>query len=238
MIRTVTLLGLAFADLTAAEAAETIAARPEGAPFGYVVTPNADHLVRMSRDPDLAAIYRAAWLRLLDSRVVAAMAGKCGLPVPRVATDSDLTSLLLRRHIHRDEKITIIGLRPAWLPALVDQFGLAQPGHYDPPMGFDNDPGALADTVAFILSHPARFVFLAVGSPRQERLAAAVAATRRGTGDGALHRRQPRVSVRRGAAGARMDATEPAGMGLPAGHRSAPAGAAISGGQSAHRAAP
>ena len=51
-------------------------------------------------------------------------------------------------------------------------------------MGFDNDPGALADTVAFILSHPARFVFLAVGSPRQERLAAAVAATRRGTGTG------------------------------------------------------
>jgi N-acetylglucosaminyldiphosphoundecaprenol N-acetyl-beta-D-mannosaminyltransferase len=51
-------------------------------------------------------------------------------------------------------------------------------------MGFDSDPVALATTVAFILAHPARFVFLAVGSPRQEKLAAAVAASRSATGTG------------------------------------------------------
>lgn len=184
MIRTVSLLGLDFADLTAAAAAEAIAARPEGASFGYVVTPNADHLVRMSRDPALAGIYRDAWLRLLDSQVVATMARGCGMLAPRVATGSDLTELLLQRHIHPDEKITIIGLRPAWLPALVERCGLAQPVHYDPPMGFANDPAAFRDTVAFILAHPARFVFLAVGSPGQEHLAAAVAATGRATGTG------------------------------------------------------
>jgi UDP-N-acetyl-D-mannosaminuronic acid transferase (WecB/TagA/CpsF family) len=184
VIRTVSLLGLDFADLTVAAAADAIAMRPEGAPFGYVVTPNADHLVRMSRDPELTAIYRSAWMRLLDSRVVAALATGCGLPVPCVATGSDLTSLLLTRHVHRGEKITIIGLRTAWLPALVTQCGLAQPFHYDPPMGFDNDAEAFGATVAFILSHPTRFVFLAVGSPRQERLAAAVAASGLATGTG------------------------------------------------------
>jgi N-acetylglucosaminyldiphosphoundecaprenol N-acetyl-beta-D-mannosaminyltransferase len=184
VIRTVPLLGLDFADLDAAGAAEAIAARPSGAPFGYVVTPNADHLVRLSRDPELMAIYRDAWLRLLDSRVVARMARGLGLSVPRVAPGSDLTDLLLRRYIHPDEKISIIGLRPEWLPALMTRCGLAQPFHYDPPMGFDRDPAAFADTVAFILAHPARFVLLAVGSPRQERLAAAVAATGRGTGTG------------------------------------------------------
>jgi N-acetylglucosaminyldiphosphoundecaprenol N-acetyl-beta-D-mannosaminyltransferase len=184
VIRTVSLLGLDFADLTVAAAADAIAMRPEGAPFGYVVTPNADHLVRMSRDPELAAIYRGAWMRLLDSRVVAALAAGCGLPVPCVATGSDLTSLLLTRHIHRGEKITIIGLRTEWLPALVTQCGLAQPFHHDPPMGFDNDVEAFGATVAFILSHPSRFVFLAVGSPRQERLAAAVAASGLATGTG------------------------------------------------------
>jgi UDP-N-acetyl-D-mannosaminuronic acid transferase (WecB/TagA/CpsF family) len=184
VIRTVSLLGLDFADLTAAAAAEAIAARPEGAPFGYVVTPNADHLVRMSRDPELAGIYRGAWMRLLDSRVVAAMARGCGLPVPCVATGSDLTSLLLAQHIHPGEKITIIGLRSAWLPELKARCGLAQVFHYDPPMGFDSDPVAFGATVAFILSHPARFVFLAVGSPRQERLAAAVAAIGRAAGTG------------------------------------------------------
>jgi N-acetylglucosaminyldiphosphoundecaprenol N-acetyl-beta-D-mannosaminyltransferase len=184
VIQTVTLLGLDFADLTAAGAAAAIAARPDGARFGYVVTPNADHLVRLSRDQDLARIYRHAWLRLLDSRVVFGLASACGLTVPRVAPGSDLTSSLLESYIRPGERIAIVGMRPAWLPALVDRQGLAPPFHYDPPMGFDRDPVALADTVSFILAHPARFVFLAVGSPRQERLAAAVAATGRATGTG------------------------------------------------------
>src|SRR5271165_5274252 len=183
-MRTVSLLGLDFADLTAAAAAEAIATRPAGAPFGYVVTPNADHLVRLARDPELARIYRTAWMRLLDSRVVAAMATGCGLPVPRVATGSDLTSLLLTRYVPRREQITIIGMRTDWFSELVARYGLTQPFHYDPPMGFDSDPAAFRAAVSFIVSHPARFVFLAVGSPRQERLAAAVAATGRATGTG------------------------------------------------------
>jgi N-acetylglucosaminyldiphosphoundecaprenol N-acetyl-beta-D-mannosaminyltransferase len=184
VIRTQPLLGLNFADLTAAEAAEAIAARPAGAPFRYVVTPNADHLVRLADDPDLTRIYRDAWLCLLDSRVVAGLARWFGLPAPRVATGSDLTELLLRRHIHPAERIAIIGLRPEWLPNLVERRGLASPFHYDPPMGFDRDPAAFAVAVAFVVAHPARLVFLAVGSPRQERLAAAVAATGQATGTG------------------------------------------------------
>ena len=179
-----TLLGLEFADLSAAEAAEAIAARPADSPFGYVVTPNADHLVRLSDDPELAEIYRRAWLCLLDSRVVAGMARGFGLTAPRVATGSDVTELLLGRYIHPGEKITIVGLRPAWLPALIARCGLARPDHYDPPMGFDRDPAAFAAAVAFVVAHPARLVFLAVGSPRQERLAAAVAATGQATGTG------------------------------------------------------
>ena len=48
-----------------------LAARPADAPFGYVVTPNADHLVRLQRQPELRPLYADAMLRLLDSRVVA-----------------------------------------------------------------------------------------------------------------------------------------------------------------------
>jgi UDP-N-acetyl-D-mannosaminuronic acid transferase (WecB/TagA/CpsF family) len=181
---TVPLLGLAFADVDAAAAAELLAARPAAAPFGYVVTPNADHLVRLARDPGLAAIYRGALLRLLDSRVVAGVAAVLRMTVPRVAPGSDVTVLLLTRHLMPDERITIVGLRGAWLPALMARCGLFAPAHYDPPMGFAADRTALAATVAFVLAHPARFVFLAVGSPQQEVLAAAIAATGRATGIG------------------------------------------------------
>ena len=75
----VNLAGLDFDDLDIMQSASWIAARPAEAPFGYVVTPNADHLVRVSRDPELRAIYRGAALCLLDSRVVAWLARLMGM---------------------------------------------------------------------------------------------------------------------------------------------------------------
>ncbi|HEY1934359.1 MAG TPA: WecB/TagA/CpsF family glycosyltransferase [Acetobacteraceae bacterium] len=184
MIRTVTLLGLDFAALDGEAAAHQIAARPADAAFAYVVTPNADHLVRLARDPALQTIYRQAWLRLLDSRVVARLARVLGRRTPPVAPGSDVTALLLTRHLRPAERITIVGLRAEWLPALMARCRLVPPAHLDPPMWFDTDPAAFAAAVEFVCAHPARFVFLAVGSPRQERLAAAIAATGRATGIG------------------------------------------------------
>jgi N-acetylglucosaminyldiphosphoundecaprenol N-acetyl-beta-D-mannosaminyltransferase len=180
----ITLLGLDFDNLNLMEAASWIAERPQGAPFGYVVTPNADHLVRLSRDPALRAIYRNSALCLLDSRVVARVAGLFGLAVPAVVTGSDLTAWLLAHHLAPGERITIVGLSPDWLPELVARCRLAPPAHYYPPMGFDRDPVAFAETIAFVRANPARLVFLAVGSPRQEKLAAALAASGDITGTG------------------------------------------------------
>lgn len=182
MPRTVPLLGLDFTDLDAVQTARLLAARDPSAPFAYVTTPNADHLVRLHRHPELLPFYRGAMLRLLDSRVTALVAGLCGAATPRVATGSDLTALLLARP---GERITIIGLAARWLPALVARCGLwPPPAHYDPPPGFEHDPAAVQKAVAFVLAHPARYVFLAVGSPRQEMLAAAIQSTGQATGIG------------------------------------------------------
>jgi N-acetylglucosaminyldiphosphoundecaprenol N-acetyl-beta-D-mannosaminyltransferase len=158
------LLGLTFSDLTAAQSATRLAERPASSPFGYVVTPNADHLVRISRDAGLCELYRNAILCQLDSRVVGGLAWLLGLTAPVVAPGSDLTAELLTRHLQPGERITIIGLSPVWLQALVRRFGLAAPAHYDPPMGFDRYQAGIDAAVAFVVANPARFVFLAVGS--------------------------------------------------------------------------
>ncbi|MDB5373128.1 MAG: glycosyltransferase, partial [Belnapia sp.] len=47
----VPLLGIDFTDLPLDRVVDWLVARPAGAPFGYVVTPNADHLVRLARNP-------------------------------------------------------------------------------------------------------------------------------------------------------------------------------------------
>jgi N-acetylglucosaminyldiphosphoundecaprenol N-acetyl-beta-D-mannosaminyltransferase len=177
-------LGLDFADLDVPAAALLIAQQSADAQFRYVVTPNADHLVRLARHPELAAAYQGAWLRLLDSRVVAGAERLLGLTAPLVAPGSEVTALLLAAHLRPGERVTIIGLRPAWLPGLVRRYRLDAVAHHDPPMGFENDPVAFQAAVAFVLAHSARFTFLAVGSPRQELLAAAIAATGEARGVG------------------------------------------------------
>lgn len=184
MTATVRLLGLDFADMDAATAAAWLAARPPDAPFGYVVTPNADHLVRVGRDAGLAEVYRGALLRLMDSRVVARFARGLGLPAPAVATGADVTACLIRHHLRPGERVTILGLHKRDLGPLMDLCGLAPPDHFNPPMGFWRDPALMDEALAFALAHPARFTFLAVGSPQQERLAAAIAATGQAVGVG------------------------------------------------------
>ena len=178
------LLGMNFADLDTARAAAWLSGRPPAAPFGYVVTPNADHLARLRRQPRLAPLYDQALLRLLDSRVVARVAAVIGLAVPPVAPGSDLTAVILREHLRPGERLTIIGLDPVHLRALMERTGIAAPAHHNPPSGFEHDPKSLRDAVDFALAHPSRFILLAVGSPRQEILAAAIQASGRATGTG------------------------------------------------------
>ena len=177
------LLGLDFAAVPPAAILAWVLARPAAAGFAYVVTPNADHLVRLRRQPDLLPVYAGAALRLLDSRVVRLAARGLGLPAPPVVPGSDLTAALLAA-LPAGERVTLVGLPQAWLPALCRRTGLADPAHCDPPPRFEHDPAALAAVVRFVEAHPARFVLLAVGAPRQELLAAAIAARGRATGLG------------------------------------------------------
>ncbi len=171
----VSLLGLDFEGLTAEEALALLASRGAGAPFAYLVTPNADHLVRLGREPGrYGPLYRDAAWRLLDSRVVARLAGAMGLAVPPVVPGSDLTLRLLQEVVRPEDRVAVLGGTAATVDAVRRRFGLRNLLHHDPPMGFDGDPEAFARAVAFVEDAAARFAFLCVGSPRQELVARAV----------------------------------------------------------------
>jgi len=174
-----------FAGLGPEEVLARLAARPAAAPFAYVVTPNADHLIRLQARPELGALYKAAALRLLDSRVVARLARLFGLPAPPVVTGSDLTAALFnRRLVQPGEPVAVLGGSEETAAALRDRYGLTSLAHHNPPMGFDRDPAALETAVRFLEDNPARFSFLAVGSPRQEVVAEALLRRGKATGIG------------------------------------------------------
>ena len=178
------LLGLDFAIVTLAEAASWLGSRAADAPFGYVVTPNADHLVRISRDARLLAIYRGAALCVMDSTVVARSARLFRLPAPPVVRGTDLAAMVLTGQLRARDRLTVVGMDEDLIPRLSQRCPGLEIAHHNPPMGFDRDPAAFADAVRFVLDHPARVTVLAVGMPRQERLAAAIAATGQAAGIG------------------------------------------------------
>ena len=140
--------------------------------FGYIVTPNADHLVRLSEEADFRTYYSAAELTCLDSRVVARFIQLFkGVRVP-VCTGSDLVASLFRVVIKPDDRIVLIGAPEQQAARLRELFGLRNLAHYNPPMGFANKPDAVETCLRFVEANsPFRYCLLAVGSPRQEMLA-------------------------------------------------------------------
>ena len=178
------LLGVRFDDLDLEGALALVAARDPGLPFAYVVTPNADHLLRLEAgDAALRALYDGAWLSLNDSRILRLLAGRRGVRL-NLAPGSDLAAALFAGVIGPATPVTVIGGTPALIASLRARFGLTALFHHDPPMGFIRDEAAVEAAVAFVQAHPARFVFLCVGSPQQEKLAARIQAAGGATGLG------------------------------------------------------
>lgn len=140
--------------------------------FGYLVTPNTDHLVRMIDDSSMRSAYDYASFVLLDSRFVAKVVRLLrGLQLP-VCTGSDLTARLFRSVVKPEDRLVLIGGSDEQAQNLRQRYRLRRLAHYNPPMGFINDADAVEETLRFVESmSPFRFCLLAVGSPQQERLA-------------------------------------------------------------------
>lgn len=177
-------VGVGFDRLTIKEVLARLAAVSADTPYGYVVTPNVDHVVRLD-DPaqarELKPLYDKADYSLCDSRIIAHLARARGLSLP-VVPGSDLTPALFREVIRPGDRIAIVGGDSD----MVAELGRRYPGtelvHYEPPMGLRRNAAARQDAARFIAQAHARFTFIAVGSPQQEMVAGAVRAFPEATG--------------------------------------------------------
>jgi exopolysaccharide biosynthesis WecB/TagA/CpsF family protein len=179
-------LGVEIAHLDTVEAAAVIAARDPALPFAYVVTPNAQHMVILDAgsDPAFARAYDGAWLRLCDSQIMRILGRALfdrNLPH---ATGADVTARLFAAHVRPDDAITVIGGDDELAARLRRRYGLTRLALHQPPMGFIKDPAAVDACIRFVLDHPARYVFFAVGAPRSEVLAHRIAERGGATGIG------------------------------------------------------
>jgi exopolysaccharide biosynthesis WecB/TagA/CpsF family protein len=140
--------------------------------YGYVVTPNVDHLIRFHDDPAFRSRYADADYILLDSQFLSHVFRLYKNRRIRVCTGSDLTARLFEKVIESNDQIVLIGGTDAQARMLAERYKLQGIRHYNPPMNFVKDPEEIDACVRFVEANsPFRFCFLAVGAPQQELLA-------------------------------------------------------------------
>jgi exopolysaccharide biosynthesis WecB/TagA/CpsF family protein len=140
--------------------------------FGYVVTPNVDHVIRHHHDDEFRALYAQAAYVLLDSRFLAHIMRIVKRQALRVCLGSDLTAAVFHSVMKPLDVAVLVGATSAQAAILRERFGLRALHHIDPPMNFIRDPSAVEACLREIEAiGPFRFCFLAIGSPQQEIIA-------------------------------------------------------------------
>jgi exopolysaccharide biosynthesis WecB/TagA/CpsF family protein len=167
-------LGCRFDTGSIEEAASSILNETRGC-FKYVVTPNVHHIVKLAEDPAaMQPLYDGAWRVFCDSRVLSRLAWLSGLRLP-VITGSDLTALLITRAQEQRLTIALVGPTSADCNTLARKYPVLNVECHTPPMGFITSELEVQRCVDFVVSTRASLVFLAVGMPQQEILAARIA---------------------------------------------------------------
>lgn len=170
-------LGLGFDPLSTDEALARLSAVTPESRYGYVVTPNVDHIVRLHEDQtaqqQLLQLYSSAALCLCDSKVLHGLARARGVTLP-VVPGSELTAQLFERVVRPGDRIVVVGGDAELLRALRRKLPGVEFVQHCPPMGLLHDAAARRRAAEFIAEAKARFAFIAVGSPQQELIAAEV----------------------------------------------------------------
>lgn len=152
-----------------------IAERTAASRFGYVVTPNVDHVVRLRNgDATLAEAYDAAWVSICDSRPIVMLARLLGRRLPHLP-GSDLTEQLFRDVVRPGDRIALIAANDELAHAVAAAYPHLDIDWMVPPPRTLSDPGAMRACTDFVARSNARFIFIGIGSPVSERIALGVA---------------------------------------------------------------
>jgi exopolysaccharide biosynthesis WecB/TagA/CpsF family protein len=143
----------------------------EGAPFRYLVTANINHIVLLEHDARFREAYQHAAHRVCDSRVLFPLLQRFNAGIAEPIPGSTLTRSMMSIAQEKRWPVTVLGCGDDVMARLKLFYPSVTFHHYNPPMGFIDDPAEVDYCVRFIQQHPARMTVFSVGSPRQEILA-------------------------------------------------------------------
>ena len=142
---------------------------------GWVVTYNVDILRRFTKSDDFARLVQGATLHTADGMPLVWAARLAGTCLPGRVCGSDLLSSLAAGAARSGRSVYLLGGNPGTAEKSSDILQRRHPelriaGHYCPAFGFDQDPVQMAAVTEAVLAAEPNIVFVALGSPKQERL--------------------------------------------------------------------
>lgn len=165
-------LGLRFSLLPQDEVVSRLIAET-GAPYRYVVTPNAyDVVLANEQRARVLPVYRAAWLSVCDSRILRALARLEGRALPLV-TGSDLVAALLSalNTARSAKQVVVVGPDRATIAALRAAYPQAAIDVMPAPAGLARNAAARLAVARACSARRWDLLLLCVGAPAQQLIA-------------------------------------------------------------------
>ncbi|HEV8292048.1 MAG TPA: WecB/TagA/CpsF family glycosyltransferase [Tepidisphaeraceae bacterium] len=174
-IPTVTLKGQPIHAISEMGAVEYILSELQVGRGGWCITPNLDHLRRVTRDRKLKALYSHAALIVADGMPLIWASRIQGTPLPERVAGSSLISTLSAAAGKQGRSIYLLGgakgTAEQAAEVLKRQYpGLGIAGIYYPEFGFESDETQVQKLIAHLTAANPDIVYVALGSPKQEWL--------------------------------------------------------------------
>jgi N-acetylglucosaminyldiphosphoundecaprenol N-acetyl-beta-D-mannosaminyltransferase len=174
-IPTVSLQGQPIHAISEMGAVEYILSELQIGRGGWCITPNLDHLRRLTRDRKLRALYSHAALIVADGMPLIWASRLQGTPLPERVAGSSLISTLSAAAGKQNRSIYLLGgakgTAEQAAQVLKHQYpGVRIAGVYYPEFGFESDEAQVQKLIAHLKAANPDIVYVALGSPKQEWL--------------------------------------------------------------------
>ncbi|MFI4860273.1 MAG: WecB/TagA/CpsF family glycosyltransferase [Phycisphaerales bacterium JB063] len=167
--------GVRFDPLTLSQTIEHIADAAQAGRGGWVITANLDHARRARVDDEYRDMLGEAELVVADGAPIIWASRVQGAALPERVAGSSMVEPLAAVAAERGLSIYLMGGTPGTAKEAGDLLasrypGLRIAGVSCPPMGFEKDPAEMAQIRESIGQARPDIVYVALGSPKQERL--------------------------------------------------------------------
>ena len=178
-IKTINLAGLPIAKVTSDALVDHVFDRLDHAQGGWIITANVDHLQRYASDPDIVELYRDAEIIVADGTPLVWASRLLGTPLPERIAGSDLVWSLAKRAAATGRKLSLLGGATGAATGAAQQFTSSFPNltiaSVSSPKVTEQPTNEEINAVLGTLrSAKPDIVYVALGSPKQERLIAAL----------------------------------------------------------------